>query len=180
MTRQGRDPFLLNDTGHNHPSRARECVRACDTSIVDDDRGLRSATLWLYLHVSSWCLKLETGKRILDIRSTWGDDTKIMFLKFSSVFSWIKIRRWVHTPSSTFNFGKHLIKIHAKSNEFVHWRYSSTKHVDLKYLAEPVKKCILGILVITESELMHALHSLEPFHKPETRIEQRIWAVPVT
>lgn len=35
-------------------------------------------------------------------------------------------------------------------------------------------------MVITESELMHALHALEPFHEPEARVEQRIWAVPVT
>jgi hypothetical protein len=42
------------------------------------------------------------------------------------------------------------------------------------YLAEPIKKCILGVLFISESELMHALQSLEPFHEPEARVEQRI------
>jgi len=45
---------------------------------------------------------------------------------------------------------------------------------NLMYLAELVKKCVLWVVVITESELVHALHSLEPFHKPEARIEQRI------
>lgn len=42
------------------------------------------------------------------------------------------------------------------------------------YLAEPVKECILGVLLISESELMHALQSLESLHKPEAGVEQRI------
>jgi hypothetical protein len=48
------------------------------------------------------------------------------------------------------------------------------------YLAKLIKKGILGVLIITESKLMDALCSLELFQKPETRIEQRIRAVPVT
>jgi hypothetical protein len=42
------------------------------------------------------------------------------------------------------------------------------------YLAKLIKVCILGVLIITESELMDALSSLELFQQPESRIEQRI------
>lgn len=65
-------------------------------------------------------------------------------------------------------------------DKFDYQQQFSFKKLNLIYLAELVKECILRVVVITESELMHALHSLEPFHEPEARVEQRIWTVPVT
>lgn len=48
------------------------------------------------------------------------------------------------------------------------------REMEISYLAELIKVCILGVLIITESELMDALRSLELFKQPESRIEQRI------
>lgn len=42
------------------------------------------------------------------------------------------------------------------------------------YLAKLIEVCIVGVLIITESELMDALSILELFQQPESIIEQRI------